>query len=152
IEQHVAPAGERLLDRRARRPVTMAEDLGPFEQLAVADHGLEAPVIDEMIVLPVPLARALGPRRYRDRQDDRGIVEQQMRTRGFARARRRGQPEHQSPARDRVACPPAWLPGHAATPGSAPARGTARPGFSTRARSSSAPCRSPWRTGCWSRD
>jgi hypothetical protein len=50
VEQHVAARAEDLAHRRLWRAVAVAEDVRPFQELAVADHVLEPGEVDEMIV------------------------------------------------------------------------------------------------------
>src|SRR5262245_55208368 len=92
VEHYVAAGRQCRLYRRARRSVAMIEHPGRLEQITVAHHGVEARLIDEMIVAAVNLAAPFRPRGDRDRElDPRVRLEQPARERGLAGARRRGQ-------------------------------------------------------------
>ena len=58
VEQHVAPFGEHLLHRLARRAIAVAVHLGRFEQFARRLHPLEFAPVDEVIVDAVDFGRA----------------------------------------------------------------------------------------------
>ena len=58
VEQDVAALAQRVLHRLLGRAVAIAEDMRPFDELAVGDHPVELGVVDEMIVDAVDLARA----------------------------------------------------------------------------------------------
>ena len=92
---------QRFGDRHARRAVAVAKNFGPFQQLALFHHRIEAGGIDEMIIAAVDFAAALRPRGDRDREFDlRSALQQHPRQRGLARAGRRRQHEHQAAARN----------------------------------------------------
>ena len=97
VEQHVAAAGQRLLDSRARRAVGMAVDLGVLQQLAALDHRAVGGAVDELIVDAVDLARPLRPGGHRDRQRELRLeLQHPARDRGLAGARGRGHDQHQA--------------------------------------------------------
>src|SRR3546814_2108336 len=77
-----------------RSAVAMAEDVRPFEELALGGHVPKLLEIDEMVILAVHLAGADRPRRRRYRHAEFGVRGEQLaRDRRFARPRGRRQDE-----------------------------------------------------------
>ena len=97
VEQNVLAVLEILEHGVARRAVALVEHARPFEELVVLRHRAEGFLVDEVIVLAVDLALAWRARRIRHRHLDAValFLEQAVGNRGLARARRRGQHEHQ---------------------------------------------------------
>jgi hypothetical protein len=90
LEQHVAPGGERRVDRRPARPVAVAVVHRPLEERARVDQALEFRRRHEVVVDPGLLARALRARGMRDRELDLRVARDHLAAhRGLARARGR---------------------------------------------------------------
>src|SRR5258706_233934 len=105
-EHDVRAGGEAPLRVGRARPIVVAEDVGPLQELAGARHLLEALPADEIIVNAVLLAGARLARRVRARQAEiRDPLHQPFDQRRLARAGRRGDDEEQAPAPSGVVGP-----------------------------------------------
>src|SRR5918996_1379491 len=97
LQQDVAPQPESLLDGLGGRAVPLLEHLGPFQQVASLDHGLEPVPGDEAVVDPLGLAGARIPRGHGDREEQVGTAAQQSPDHGpLPHPRRAG--DHEEPA------------------------------------------------------
>src|SRR4029078_9315014 len=56
VEENVAALAKRLLHGRLGSSVAIAEDVGPFDELAGFDHSIELAIVDEMIIDALLLA------------------------------------------------------------------------------------------------
>ena len=87
VEQDVAPLGERLLYRVARRPVGVAVHLGVLQKLTAVAHAAELGHAHEMVVHVVDLAPPPRTRRHGDGERERLVLlQQEARQRALARA------------------------------------------------------------------
>ena len=104
IEQIVLPLLQPGADLGLGGAIGMAENRGPFVEFVGFDHPVKLGLGDEVVVDSVDLARTHWPGGNGYRKGDLRIaIKQHPADRGLARARGRGQDEHQSAALQRVA-------------------------------------------------
>jgi hypothetical protein len=70
LEEHGHAAGQPVVDRLARRAISVAGELGPFEEFTIGDEAVELVVCYEEVLDTVRLTRAGLTRRYRDGEPD----------------------------------------------------------------------------------
>jgi hypothetical protein len=99
IEQEVLPLLQGRADDPLWRAISVAEHFGPFVEIILFDHRIEAFRRDKVVVHAVNFAGTgrAGGGGYR-KLDLWVLGQQHPRQRGFARARRRGEDEHQPTA------------------------------------------------------
>ncbi len=78
VEQDIAARLASLEHRQPRRAVAMAENFGPFQQVARFHHGGEAAGIDEVIIAAVDFAAPFRPRGHRYGKLDVAVRAQQQ--------------------------------------------------------------------------
>ena len=78
VEQNVAARLQCLGHRLARRAIAMPKHFCPFQEFTLRDHGVEAGVINEMIIAAIDLTAALWARRHRYRKLDVAVRSQQQ--------------------------------------------------------------------------
>src|SRR6266704_6342454 len=90
FEQDVQVLRPRFGDPLPRGSVAISVDLGRFQKLTALEHRVEGLALDEVILAPVHLARARGPRGEGNREREPLVLgERGAHQRRFARARRR---------------------------------------------------------------
>jgi hypothetical protein len=125
VQEQVAPRIERRLARLPPGPVTVAENVGPFEEPFPGHHGVELRLVHEVVLAPVLLVGAPWARRVGNREiDPVHAGEEALRDARLPRARR-GRDHEQRPA---------IAPAHPLTPGSGSVRESSRTRLSSRAR------------------
>src|SRR5689334_6514678 len=70
LEDDVEATDDARLDRRLRRAVEVAVDLGPLDELAARDHRAERRLVGEVVFAAVLVLAARLPGRVRDRDDE----------------------------------------------------------------------------------
>src|SRR5262249_36282670 len=101
LEQELASAGQRPVERGPARAVAVAVVLRPLEECTLGDEPRELLARDEVVVDAVPLARPYRPRGMRHRELDPGIaVHHRAADGGLAGARRCRHDHREAGARD----------------------------------------------------